>query len=104
MHILSSLQLMFTDDAAEDALDYYECRFNRAFRSLRINHVRAAITERKELTDLPLARTEDGDTMLDEGTVPRSPPAASRAAPATGRSVAKVGVSARTGTPSHPIG
>lgn len=69
--ILSSLQLMFTDDAAEDELDYYECRFNSAFRSLRIDHARAAIKERKNLTDLPLAKTEDGDTMLDEEMLTR---------------------------------
>ena len=55
--ILSSFQLLFTDDAAEDALDYYECRFGRAFKTLRIDHFRAAVSEREDLTDLPVATT-----------------------------------------------
>jgi hypothetical protein len=69
--ILSSFQLLFTDDATEDALDYYECRFGRAFKALRIDHVRAEITRRKELTDLPEVSKADGDTMLDEETLTR---------------------------------
>jgi hypothetical protein len=69
--ILSSFQLLFTDDATEDALDYYECRFGRAFKALRIDHVRAEITRRKELTDLPEVSNADGDTMLDEETITR---------------------------------
>jgi len=69
--ILSDFQLLFTDDAAEDALDYYECRFGGAFRAFRINHVRAEISERKELADLPEATNEDGETMLDEEMLAR---------------------------------
>jgi hypothetical protein len=63
--ILSSFALLFTDDAEEEALDYYECKFNRAFRSLRINHVRAEVRARKQLTDLPEVTTPDGELMLD---------------------------------------
>jgi hypothetical protein len=69
--ILSNFQMLFTDDAAEDALDYYECRFNRAFKALRIDHVRAEFTRRKELTDLPEVSNEDGDTMLDDEALAR---------------------------------
>jgi hypothetical protein len=69
--ILSSFQMLFTDDAAEDALDYYECRFGRAFKALRIDHVRAEITRRKELADLPEMSNEDGDTMLDDEVLAR---------------------------------
>jgi hypothetical protein len=69
--ILSSFQLLFTDDAAEDALDYYECKFNRAFRSLRINHVRAEINARSKLTDLPEKTTAVGDTTLDADALAR---------------------------------
>jgi hypothetical protein len=69
--ILSSFQLLFTDDAADDALDFYECRFGRAFRALRISHVRAAIAERKELTDLPEVANEDGERMLDDDMLAR---------------------------------
>jgi DNA-directed RNA polymerase specialized sigma24 family protein len=67
--ILSNLQMMFTEDGSEgheDELDYFECKFLRALRTLRIDHVRAEISRRKELTDLPEAITEDGDVMLEE--------------------------------------
>lgn len=62
--ILSDLAMMFTQDGTEgheDELDFYECRFLRALRFLRIDHVRKALSARKELTDLP----ESGDG-LDE--------------------------------------
>jgi Sigma-70, region 4 len=54
--ILSDFALMFTQDGTEgheDELDFYECRFLRALRFLRIDHVRKALSGRKELTDLP---------------------------------------------------
>jgi hypothetical protein len=69
--ILSNFQLLFTDDAAEDALDYYECKFGRAFKTFRINHVRRAISDRAELIDLPQATTADGETMLDDEMLAR---------------------------------
>jgi hypothetical protein len=34
--ILSSFQTLFTEEAAEDALDYFECKFGSAFKSLRL--------------------------------------------------------------------
>ncbi len=69
--ILSSFQLLFTDDASESALDYYECKFNRAFKTLRINHVRAEVTARKNLADLPDQTTADGDSMLEADMLAR---------------------------------
>jgi hypothetical protein len=63
--ILSSFALLFTEEADEEALDYYECKFNRAFRSLRINHVRNETRARRHLTDLPEVTTADGELMLD---------------------------------------
>lgn len=60
--ILSSFALLFTDDAEREALDYYECKFNRAFRTLRINHVRAEVRTRKNLTEVAEVATE-GETM-----------------------------------------
>ena len=58
--ILSDLAMMFTQDGTEgheDELDFYECRFGRALRFLRIDHVRKALATRKELTDLPRTAT-----------------------------------------------
>lgn len=69
--ILSSFQMLFTDDRAEDALDYYECRFGRAFKALRIDQVRAEFARRKELTDLPEVSSEDGGAMLDDEMLAR---------------------------------
>jgi Sigma-70, region 4 len=70
-NILSSFQLLFTDDATEEALDYYECKFNRAFKSLRINHVRTEVTARKMLTELPEGTSEDGDSIPDADMLAR---------------------------------
>jgi sigma-70-like protein len=69
--ILSSFQMLFTDDGAENALDYYECRFGRAFKALRIDQVRTEFARRKELIDLPEMSSEDGDTMLDDEMLAR---------------------------------
>jgi hypothetical protein len=72
--ILSSLALMFTEDGSEgheDELDFYECKFLRSLRFLRIDHVRKANSQRKELTDLPEVVTEDGDVMLEEDLLAR---------------------------------
>lgn len=35
-----------------DELDFYECRFNKAFRTLRIDAVRRAARRRKEIVDI----------------------------------------------------
>jgi hypothetical protein len=67
---LSSLMTLFMEDGTEgheDELDFYECKFLRALRFLRIDHVRKALSARKELTDLPEAddgQGEAADEML----------------------------------------
>jgi hypothetical protein len=68
--ILSDLALMFAQDGTEGhevELDFYECKFLRALRFLRIDHVRKALSKRKELTDLPEASNDQAsfdDEML----------------------------------------
>jgi hypothetical protein len=72
--ILSNLTMMFTQDGApghEDELDFYECRFLRALRLLRIDHVRAALSQRKELTDLPEANNDERGATLDDEMLAR---------------------------------
>jgi hypothetical protein len=67
--ILSTLQMMFTEDGTEgheDELDYYECKFAHALRTLRINHVRAETTRLEDLADLPETRNDDGEPTFDD--------------------------------------
>lgn len=65
--ILDSFQMLFTAEAAEDALDYYECKFGRAFKSLRLDRIDAAKAKRKKaLPPLPQITNEDGEVMPDE--------------------------------------
>jgi hypothetical protein len=67
--ILYSFQMLFTEEAAEDALDYYECKFGSAFRSLRLDRIDAVKSQQKKtppLTDLPEITNEEGGTMPDE--------------------------------------
>ena len=72
--ILSSLMMLFTQDGSEgheDDLDFYECKFLRALRLLRIDHVRKALASRRKLTDLPDASNEQGDPTLDDEMLAR---------------------------------
>ena len=72
--ILSSFAVKFAEDGAEgheDELDYFECRFNRAFRTLRIDHVRAEISRRRDLTDLPEPTRKEGEFAPDEEVLSR---------------------------------
>jgi DNA-directed RNA polymerase specialized sigma24 family protein len=72
--ILSSLMMLFTQDGSEgheDDLDFYECKFLRALRLLRIDHVRKALASRRELTDLPEASNEQGEPTLDDEMLAR---------------------------------
>lgn len=64
--ILSDFASLFTADAGETALDFFECRFWRAFRTLRIDGVRSEMSARKDVTDLPEITTEEGERVLDE--------------------------------------
>lgn len=72
--ILSDLTMMFTQDGTEgheDELDFYECRFLRALRFLRIDHVRKALSERKELTDLPESNDGQDEPAFDDEMLAR---------------------------------
>jgi hypothetical protein len=72
--ILSALMQKFMDDGSEgheDELDFYECKFLRALRLLRIDHVRKALASRKELTDLPEATNDQGEVTLDDEMLAR---------------------------------
>lgn len=72
--ILSNLAMMFTQDGTEgheDELDFYECKFLRALRFLRIDHVRKAVSERKELTDLPEADNSESQAAFDDEMLAR---------------------------------
>lgn len=72
--ILSSFAVKFAEAGTaghEDELDYFECRFNRAFRTLRIDHVRAEISRRRDLTDLPEPARKDGEFSPDEEMLSR---------------------------------
>ena len=72
--ILSTLAMMFTQDGTEgheDELDFYECRFLRSLRFLRIDHVRSALSDRKELTDLPEASSDQGEMTSDDEMLAR---------------------------------
>lgn len=65
--ILNSFQMLFTEEAAEDALDYYECKFGSAFRSLRLDRIDAAKSQRKKVPPpTPQITNEDGEAMPDE--------------------------------------
>lgn len=67
--ILSDLAMMFTQDGTEgheDELDFYECRFGRALRFLRIDRVRKALAARRQLTDLPQSEGRDAPALDDE--------------------------------------
>jgi Sigma-70, region 4 len=71
---LSDLMMMFTQDGTEgheDELDFYECKFLRALRFLRIDHVRKALSERKELTDLPTNDNGHGEPSFDDEMLAR---------------------------------
>ncbi|MDP2331330.1 MAG: sigma factor-like helix-turn-helix DNA-binding protein [Reyranella sp.] len=72
--ILSDLMMMFTQDGTEGheaELDFYECKFLRALRFLRIDHVRKALSERKELTDLPQAGDGAGEAAFNDEMLAR---------------------------------
>jgi len=72
--ILSTLGLMFAEDGTEgheDELDYYECKFGSAFRTLRIDHVRSEFSRRRELTDLPESVNDEGEPSFDDDTLAR---------------------------------
>jgi len=64
-------ELLVLDGLGEnpDELDFYECRFNKAFRTLRIDGVRRAARRRKEIVDVaalpPSEATGEPDAYED---------------------------------------
>jgi hypothetical protein len=72
--VLSSFGLMFAEDGTEghkDELDYYECKFGSALRTLRIDHVRSEFSRRRELTDLPESHDREGGASFDSDALAR---------------------------------
>ncbi|SDR58156.1 Sigma-70, region 4 [Rhizobiales bacterium GAS113] len=73
-NILSGLMTMFMEDGTEgheDELDFYECKFLRALRLLRIDYVRKALSARKELTDLPEGDGGESEAAFDDEMLAR---------------------------------
>jgi hypothetical protein len=73
-NILSGLMTMFMEDGTEgheDELDFYECKFLRALRFLRIDHVRKALSARKQLTDLPETNNGQDEAAFDDEMLAR---------------------------------
>ena len=73
-NVLSGLMTMFMEDGTEgheNELDFYECKFLRALRLLRIDHVRKALSARKELTDLPQSDGGEGEAASDDEMLAR---------------------------------
>lgn len=74
--ILKNLMELFATDGTDDfpnELDFYECRFNKAFMALRINAVRIDKRRRKHsiaVVDLPLSDTA-GDPAPYEDSLAR---------------------------------
>jgi hypothetical protein len=59
--ILDRLTELFALDGSADRtdeLDFYECRFNRAFRTLRIDAVRRELRRRRSFSVIDLSRSE----------------------------------------------
>jgi DNA-directed RNA polymerase specialized sigma24 family protein len=67
--VLSEFALLLASDGTgenPDELDYFECRFNRAFRSFRIDVVRKEMARIKHLAPLPAVSDEDDPGSDDE--------------------------------------
>jgi len=66
--VLGAFSELFAADGIgdrPDELDYYECRFNLAFRTFRIDFVRSEIVRIRPIVSLPDAR-DDGEPEADE--------------------------------------
>lgn len=70
--VLGEFSLLLAKDAADEAsdvLDYYECRFDRAFRALRIRVLRREETHINRVVPLPEGSNkpdQDTDSRLEE--------------------------------------
>ena len=71
--IISQFSEMFADDLtdpAADELDFYECKFNLAFRSLRVDHVRSEKARQAPIAHLP-NQYDEGAADADEDAFAR---------------------------------
>ena len=67
--ILGEFSEMFASDGTgenPDELDFYEIRFNRAFRTFRLDRVKAERNRVNNLMDLPEPSMEDGEKNYDD--------------------------------------
>ena len=67
-NILSDFGLLFAEDGTENhsnELDYFECRFNRAFRCFRITHLRQELSRRPPVEQVSI-HDDDGHHATDE--------------------------------------
>ena len=67
--ILAEFSELFVVDGlgeCPDALDFYECRFNLAFRALRIDAVRREARRLKHVASLPLTDLESGSDSFED--------------------------------------
>jgi len=72
-NILGQFSLLFIEDGSGDCpdeLDYFECRFNSAFRTFRIDFIRQELTVARHLKQMP-AEDETLDSAADEEILSR---------------------------------
>ena len=68
-NILSEFSFLFVRDGSgddPDELDFFECRFNQAFRAFRIDFVRREVMRTKHLASLPAENDEASHCSSDE--------------------------------------
>jgi hypothetical protein len=80
--ILAEFSVLFAEDGLgnnPDELDFFECRFNRAFRCFRIDFMRGETVRTEHLVELP-SENEAPDSFGDEERLPRISDAFQKAA------------------------
>lgn len=66
--IIGEFVVLFAKDCAgqKTPLDFYECRFNRAFRGLRIDRLRTEDVRKDHIVEMPTARGADNEDFTDD--------------------------------------
>lgn len=80
--ILAEFSVLFAEDGSgnnPDELDFFECRFNLAFRCFWIDFMRRETTRTEQLVELP-SENEAPDSLDDEERLPRVSDAFQKAA------------------------
>jgi hypothetical protein len=80
--ILAEFSVLFAEDGSRnnpDELDFFECRFNLAFRCFWIDFMRSETARTEQLVELP-SETEAPDSLDDEERLPRVSDAFQKAA------------------------